>query len=153
MSTHRWLFFQLTFYILFDLLVCALSLGFYHSNELHFDVSAFVAQFSSYTILQSGVDLLALALLRFGMLIVGVHLLYTGKAIACYETVVTAMVIGTNSFALVKVLCFAESPNQLKFVGVWMSVLWTLGASGLFFGLWNWRLVEEDGKRRRRVYR
>uniref|UniRef100_A0A1I7WTD5 ABC transmembrane type-1 domain-containing protein n=1 Tax=Heterorhabditis bacteriophora TaxID=37862 RepID=A0A1I7WTD5_HETBA len=130
----------LVLYILFDVIISILSLGFYSpswvfSFDLIFKYLVFV---EGYNIFSNPFDFVALSLLRLIFLVGAVLLItfrYDGMARRLFMPMFGFSTF-CYSFTLVKLLCFSEESTQLSFPGVWLSAIWSVISAVLFTLIW-----------------
>ncbi|KAI6227749.1 Haf ABC transporter 4 [Aphelenchoides fujianensis] len=133
-------------FILVDLLVAVLALGFYH---LGFEFSTRTLEDhllwrQGFDALRSGGEFVCLALVRALLLVCGLVFLRARIPLVAFSLVLTAVFVLSCSYSLLKILLFAEIDGQLAFPGVWLSIVWTLLASLGLFALWTFRLRYEQ---------
>ncbi|KAK5964602.1 hypothetical protein GCK32_001549 [Trichostrongylus colubriformis] len=124
----------LVLFIVTDLPFTVLFFGFY-SPSWYFHVDLITKQFSSFTYSCSPLDFIVVAALRSAGLL-GLRL-YLRCAADVWDLRMHFLGIATAiySHALVKLLCFAEWPQMLRYPGVWANVIWSITAAAIFFVL------------------
>ncbi|CAD5232667.1 unnamed protein product [Bursaphelenchus xylophilus] len=114
-------------YVILDLLFTTIPYGFYVINfGFNFDTLIKNLGPVQYDPLTSGFDFLILCLLRIFFIIVGASLVGFKRPLQLFSFTFNCVAACSISFSLVKILCFAEHPNQLHFVGVWLSLSWNI---------------------------
>ncbi|CAD5213368.1 unnamed protein product [Bursaphelenchus xylophilus] len=124
---NPWAIVLLLAYVLIDLAWTIIPFGLYIPG-FGFDYNTLERNLNpvEYNILKNGFDFLVCTLLRFIFVLLGLILIATKRSTKLFFLIFASFGVCSISFSLVKLLCFSEYPEQLKYVGIWMSIVWNI---------------------------
>ncbi|PAV80705.1 hypothetical protein WR25_03311 [Diploscapter pachys] len=132
-------------YIAVDGLLTIGAFGYYQAKlEFDFDlVYNFVFCIDGYEFLRNPLDFAILFLIRVFFLTIAVTLVAIHKDEFVRDSfkVILGYAVFTYSYSLIKFLAFSENLETLKFAGVYMSLIWSIGSSVIFAVLWYFVLA------------
>ncbi|CAD5210025.1 unnamed protein product [Bursaphelenchus okinawaensis] len=79
-----------------------------------------------FNMLTSGFDFFVCMILRYTFIFTGLILVASKLPTDLFFLVFTSYGVCSISFSLVKLLCFSEWPDQLYFIGMWISIFWNI---------------------------
>ncbi|VDM61485.1 unnamed protein product [Angiostrongylus costaricensis] len=135
-------------FIIVDVLISVLSMGFY-SDSWSFDfdiVFKYLVFVDGYDYFTNPMDFVFLSILRLTLIVIavifitfhydsypkGMFMPMLGVATSCY------------SYTLVKLLAFSENSRMLRYPGVWLSVVWSMLAALFFSLIWYFVITAHD---------
>uniref|UniRef100_A0A0K0CYU6 ABC transmembrane type-1 domain-containing protein n=1 Tax=Angiostrongylus cantonensis TaxID=6313 RepID=A0A0K0CYU6_ANGCA len=135
-------------FIVVDVLISVLSMGFY-SDSWSFDfdiVFKYLVFVDGYDYFTNPMDFVFLSILRLTLIVIAVIFItfhydsypkrmfmpMLGVATSCY------------SYTLVKLLAFSENSRMLRYPGVWLSVVWSMLAALFFSLIWYFVITAHD---------
>ena len=133
-------------FVLLDLTISALLLGFYHADGATFSRQTLVRQLEAKDVdlRRCGTDFVVIAAARATLLFAAaiVMLVQRRAASSWLQHATSAIVVSSASYAILKLLLFAENSEQLAFVGLYAHLVWTALASAALYALWT-RLAQD----------
>uniref|UniRef100_A0A914Z044 ATP-binding cassette sub-family B member 9 n=1 Tax=Panagrolaimus superbus TaxID=310955 RepID=A0A914Z044_9BILA len=129
-------------FVYFDVVVSTIALGLYKPS-FQFSINLlehYLFFKDGYSFLTSPVDFVILSLFRTGILIIGVYY-FLKKVTPKWNLFFVGIELTNISFTFLKILAFAEHPEQLGYFGFWLSLVWNeitfLALIPLWYGIYR----------------